>query len=158
MYIRQYKGAVAKTALGAFPDTSLTDALAAYRALRCPPAAPREAPPELSITEAWRLFHEHRRGDLAYATLKQYGELINDLVNTTGDCSISDLGDGRLDDALFALDERYAAKGNRLRACVSSLFKTLRAGPTHRESIRSETNETDTSNTKEIYTGTISSA
>lgn len=127
VYIRQYKGAVAKTALGTFPDIALAEALEAYQSLRCPPTTPSKAPPELSISEAWRLFHAQRSNDLAYATLKQYGELIDALIDITGDCSLDNLGDGRLEDALFHIDERYAAKGNRMRACVSSLFKTLRA-------------------------------
>lgn len=42
VYIRRYKGAIAKTALGTSPATPLAEALEAYQALRCPPTT---APP-----------------------------------------------------------------------------------------------------------------
>lgn len=127
LYIRQVSGKTAKTTLGSFPGTKLEEALVTYEELRNPPSRTQTVPKSPLLSEGWRLFHSYRRGELAILTLKQYGELIDDLIYNCGDCPLDSLSDGRLEDYLFDVDEQFKAKGNRLRAVISSLFKTLRA-------------------------------
>lgn len=127
LYIRQVSGKVVKTTLGSHPDVELEDALAYYESLRNPESRTQVVPKELSLSEGWRLFYAYKKAELASLTLKQYGALVDDLVHWCGDCPMDSLGDGRLEDYLFGVDAKHKAKGNRIRAVVSSIYKTLRA-------------------------------
>ena len=124
-YIRTINGKVVKTSLGSYPDVELDEAMATYNRLRGGKVVP-EVVPSLVLSEAWNLFHTYRHKELARNTMKQYGELVNDIITNCGDLPLDTLGE-RVEDYLFEVDETYKAKGNRIRAALSSIYKTLRA-------------------------------
>ena len=130
-YIRTVNGKVVKTSLGSYPDVELDEALSTYKRIIEGKGVPRSVPSTVSnkaplLSEAWRLFHTYRHKELARNTMKQYGELIDDIITNCGDLPLDTLGE-RVEDYLFEVDETYKAKGNRIRATLSSIYKTLRA-------------------------------
>ena len=133
LYLRTVSGKLQKKTIGTFPDLSLNEAYSSYQLLRAQPSfVPLKSKPNtentsIHLTDAWRLYEKSQRQTLAPATIEQYGRLIHDLVNRIGDLSLSAVSDGILEDVIFELDEEFSAKGNRMKAAVSSLYKHLKA-------------------------------